>query len=366
MKPELPAHLSCFVRRRGFTLAELLVVMAIIAIVIALIVPALGGSRNAARAGATKQQITQISNACSSFVNDERRTPGHFSAREMGVSENLTMGMSETENVMLDLIGWQKAANTSNEISVGPSATGALKIDYQLIGVPGQGSKQYYVPDKRHYLPQTALSQQMANTPNANAAAEGDPKQLPDVVDEFLNPILIWRQDDTYVTKPSSTNYKFAVTDSGTGQTGAKYYWASNACFLTAPQLGKKQLDQTHPTKGSLLGVNGAATATSVAGFLGGPNAPYRPAANLNAVPTVAMSGRAPIVVHSAGIDGYYLGRQDKGGKLFANGITYGTNFAPDIASAIGPTNQYVDKDGKPTNIDLLADFDDLFSYGGS
>ncbi|MBX3376165.1 MAG: prepilin-type N-terminal cleavage/methylation domain-containing protein [Phycisphaeraceae bacterium] len=366
MKPE--SNKSPKSGRRAFTLAELLVVMAIIAIVIALIVPALGGSRNAARAAATQSLMKDIGNAVSTFSNDNSgQMPGPFTARQMGLSDNVTRGMSMAENVMLGLMGWQRNSSASANIQVGPSSNATIEVDPSLIGVPGAGGRQYFTPDKKYWVAQVAGLGQMAEAPHASV--EGDPAQLPDVVDAWGTPLLMWVQDDTYITKPrtGSSNYEFARLNSGTGANGAKYYWAQNACFLTATATSKRSVNQTDANAGSLLSQPNANTATSMAGVLGNPNAPWRDPANLNAVPTVPLSGRAPFTVQSAGIDGYYLGRRDKGAKQFTGGIvTYGTNFAPNITQPIGPTNQWVDKNGKPTNIDVLAAFDDLFSYGGS
>lgn len=369
MKPELPAHLSRLSGRRGFTLAELLIVMAIIAIVIALIVPALSGSRNAARAAATQSLLKDISNAVSTFSNDNSgQMPGPFTARQMGASDNDPgqRGMSMGENVMLGLMGYQRNGNSSLNIRVGPSSNNEIEVDPELIGVPGAGGKQYFTPDKKFYVAQVAGVGQVAAAPHAST--EGDPQQLRDMVDAWGTPLLFWVQDETYINKPrAGGNYQFSAQNSGTGASlanGAKYYWMQNACFLTAPSTGKRALNQF---TGSLLGQGDATAITSITGMLGNPNAPWRDPGNLNAVPTIPLSGRAPLAVQSAGIDGYYLGRSDRGAKQFGpplpnpnNAVHYQVNFA----SASGVA--YVDRNGKPTNIDVLAGFDDLFSYGGN
>lgn len=366
MQPVLPPSLSRYSPRRAFTLAELLVVMAIIAIVIALIVPALGGSRNAARASATSNLMKQISNAVAVFGNENSgQMPGPFTARQMGMASNETQGMSMAENVMLGLMGWS-SSGSGTPLAVGPSPTTTITVNSDMIGVPGADGKQYFTPDKKYYVPQYAnLSQQVGVAPHTDA--EGQP-QLPDIVDAWGTPLLFWVSDDTYISKPSATNpgnYKFALRNSGTGTTGAKYYWASNSCFLTAQSVGKRALNQF---SGSLLATApGNTSPVSLEGVLGNPNAPWRNPSQPNDVPQLPLSGRSPFMVQSAGIDGYYLGKQDKGAKLFAGGIiTYGTNFAPSGTGQVGPTNQYLDKNGKQTNIDIMSDFDDLWSNSGS
>ncbi len=350
--------------RRAFTLVELLVVMAIIAIVIALVIPAIGRSRKSVQASETKSLLTQLSNATSTFMNDERRTPGFFSEKEMGSLENeTTRGMSEMENIMLDLYGYQPpTTSTTITVNVGPTVAHMLPIDAQLIGVPGSGSKQYFVPNKKQYVIMTPAAQQVGTAPHT--AVDTDPNQLSDVADTWRVPILAWRQDDTFAVRPTvasvgngtSGTYKFGAADSGTK---AKYYWASNACFLKADRAGK--YGSLNQAADSLIGTS-ANGAASLSGILGNPSDPFRDPSNLAATPIVARSSRAPIVYQSAGIDGIYLGKKDPGGKFFNGGaITYSTNFI-----IPGTTTGYVDRDGRPTNHDLLGDFDDIFSQAGN
>jgi prepilin-type N-terminal cleavage/methylation domain-containing protein len=349
---------------RAFTLAELLVVMAIIAVVIALVVPALSGGRNAARKAATDKQIKEIANASAVFARDNNgRMPGYFTPREMGNQENITRGMSQSENVMLELMGFSTGGTT--QVAVGPTSTNTLSLDPTMLGVPGTNGKQYYVPDKKYFVAQYSDTfQQIGSSPHT--AIEGQ-VQLPDVIDAFGQPILIWVEDDTYITKPNTSTgqYRFGAVNSSTP---AKHYWATNACFLTATSLGKKGMDQTSMSSGSMLGVNGPLSAQSLEGALGNPNAAWRPPNNLNDLPNFrALTSRSPFIVQSAGVDGTYFGRKDKGAKQFGAGfIDYRVNFAPNVTLPISATNQYTDKNGKPTNIDVLHDFDDVFGFGGN
>ncbi len=59
-------------RQRGFTLIELLVVFAIIALLIGLLLPALGGARTAARAAACGGRLQQIGVGLSIYIEDHR------------------------------------------------------------------------------------------------------------------------------------------------------------------------------------------------------------------------------------------------------------------------------------------------------
>ena len=58
------------VPRRGFTLVELLVVVAIIALLIGVLLPAIGSARNAARSSAAQSNVRQITLALMTYAND--------------------------------------------------------------------------------------------------------------------------------------------------------------------------------------------------------------------------------------------------------------------------------------------------------
>lgn len=73
---------------RGFTLVELLVVIGIIALLISMLLPALGRARNAARTLSCASHVRQIGTAMHLFATDNRdRFPGRGAYAEGGKSE---------------------------------------------------------------------------------------------------------------------------------------------------------------------------------------------------------------------------------------------------------------------------------------
>lgn len=356
----------------AFTLIELLVVIIIIGVIIAITLPALGLARTAAKKAATDAMMHQINQAVGQFQTDNRRMPGYFSARDVGSSENaMTFGLSAMQNVMLDLSGFQQP--TSGGVMVGPTNATQIQMDPKSLGLPGQGNtKAYWTADIKHLVVQDPASGQVSPTMGNNNA------QIPAVVDEWGDPLLAWVADDAAIAKinPSTTQQginQFAAitTTSNAPPTPSFFYWASNSCYLSANGLGKRGQNQSID---SLIGgTSGNPTGTamdvqnSLAGMLGNANYPWKDPNNPNMPYAVPSVPRAPFILQSAGADGVFVSKNDRGAKQFASPfIDYRLSFAPNVAAAIGANNQWADPNGHPKNIDVMQKFDDLLAVGGN
>jgi type II secretory pathway pseudopilin PulG len=366
-----------------------MVVMIIVAVLISIIVPVLGSVRIAARKSGTAALMTNIMQAAQKFQNDERRLPGIFDPASMGGAENdqPDVGMSATENALLDLTGVEKIpANSASPatgtwITVGPFAGASnpnnYKINIELLG-SGKGTKNYFTPDAKHLAAQEVGVSQVGGL--GNTAAAGVP-QMPDVVDDFGDPLLIWARDDSYIRRAGQPQFKFGSKYSGpVGSTGfptsnAQYYWASNACFLKSTALGRKGRDQTDAVSGSMIGpalTNQADLEKSLTAFLGHPGYPFRPTtAPSTFVADTPASGRGGMIIQSAGADGVYFGMKDRGARQFPIvGTTvvgdYRASFVQDVSQPGGPGTWQVDKNGQQTTHDITSEFDDLLVSGGN
>ena len=371
--------------RRGFSLVELLVVIAIIALIISIVLPVLGGARKAGRKLASQGVLNDIASASSQFKLDHQgRNPGYFSPRAMGSDENATRGMSEMENVMLDLAGQNAIKETAgpNTVEVGPvepdpnGGTQTILVDPSLIGTD-KGA--YFTPSREYYTAQLASTgQQIASIPGHAGSSETD-IQLLDVVDAFGQPVLYWSADD-YTVKEVTQASEFVARDSS-GQP-AMFYWNSNAAFLQATNLGKLGEDMTiapdPDVKSSLIGsgaINDPVTMRSMQALLGSPSAPRsdisgQTVEDLLASPSEASidglyPGRAKgsFIIQSAGIDGVYMSARDRGFSTVAietNNIEYGLDFF------VSPTARVTtDDDNKPTSRDVISEFDEIIVSGG-
>lgn len=106
----------------AFTLIELLVVVAIIALLISILLPALGNARNISREAATKAQLSQISTACENYYSDFGSYPGVFDDKLFTNSSTFT----GSQNLYLTLTrryypgtGTVPANSTATTVTVG-------------------------------------------------------------------------------------------------------------------------------------------------------------------------------------------------------------------------------------------------------
>ncbi|MBA4028720.1 MAG: hypothetical protein C0475_06245 [Planctomyces sp.] len=302
-------------RARAFTIVELLSVFIIIGIVIGILLPVFQGVRQNARRVSSQNLLSTLSNATDRFIADARRAPGLFAPDEMGSNANLSQGLTNMGNVLLDLTGGitlrQAGTLSSCEdaggvdvIGVGPRS-GLLRNVAQSelgrgSGTSGSARTLYFSPDDGSLVRFCQQTQKDSDSP-ANRA-------LPDLVDTFGNPVIAWVRD------PRATDadpFAARVSDGGV----ARFYWAGNAPHLRAQSLGRSQQDQTVL---SMLRDSAAAGQTdqslieTLAGLLGNPAFPSNTRVNNRQVPAL---DRGSLVYHSAGADGVFLNRDDRGGR---------------------------------------------------
>lgn len=327
-------HRSLSASRRGFSITELLVVIFVIALIIAITVPALSSARASAKRTETSQLLSTLASGVAQFRLDENRQPGYFSVQDMGHSENATEGFSGMQNIMLEMLGGIVPDNTpagANIISVGPRSGNAskVKVDRNQINLaqPGGrklywaslGSKVFERADENGLPVDISTVRRLGFTPG-NASPTGN-QQIREIVDAFGSPVLAWAADDSIRTPVTSVD-DFARIDSDSQPIRSRYYWNSNAAFLAnGVQVGVQAKLQYEAPPGSGIirsMISQQRTAVdrqrTLTGLLGNPGSPLNPtdATITNILPSAPL---ASVTFHAAGRDAYYLGIANAGAK---------------------------------------------------
>lgn len=357
-------------KQRAFSLIELLVVIAIIGLVIALVIPAVGKVREAARTTETRTLVSQIHQAASAFQIDNRRVPGVFSAVEMGGADNAATGFSGMQNAMLDLAGGVvdrapgAVRQAENEIVVGPYAQAAknVVVDLDLIG----SGKGYFAPTGKFYQSQSGVGSRIGGTPGGTTEHE----RLPEVVDRNGQPVLFWAMNDQASGDVQTIDDVVAL--SSAAAVPARCYWNQNAAFLSqeATAVGTLRVDQGGTNGRSMLGEYNNRRLDSMMAIMGNPNAPLASTitgqtAQLDQVLPAQMRGS--FVVHAAGKDGVYFSKSDSASRLILDSgsaapwIAYGEAF---YAPSGGTSGTRRTGTGSSSSVDIGSAFDDIIQAG--
>ena len=364
--------------RRGFSLVELLTVIFIIALLIAILLPALGAVRSSGRQASTTALLSGLNQAAGQFELDNQRQPGYFDAETLGSANNFTLGagvgLTYMENALLSLSG-QDAISVTDPgqpgwIQVNPTGDidNAIWVKPDLIGASADA---YFLPSAENLGFMSANQQ----TGNLNAQSVGQSTGLPDLIDPFGQPVLAWIENESGPRNIRTAN-QFATLDSQNDS--ARFYWAANGSLLSSTQLGEQGQDMTLApvpgqvgsligqgafNSGGLAGIEGVMNA--LLGHPGYPDEAFLAAGDYTSIyPT---RGRGAFIAHSAGADGIYLGAADSrlsrvvpGGALGggAFNITYGVNFFS--STSAGGADRRTGDNNQPETIDFLDGFDDV------
>jgi prepilin-type N-terminal cleavage/methylation domain-containing protein len=377
-------------RRRAFTLVELLAVIGIIALLLAILLPALAGARTAAKRTATEALMREVLSASQSFQSTNGRPPGFFSATDVGGRTNRQdRGFTAMENMILDLAGGVVPPNDARAsespeadnslIRVGPFATADENVLVDVADIGAQDGPGYLSLPQSELRPIAGQFSPIDETDWYNDRGE-IVKGMPDVVDSFGQPILAWVQDPAAPLNPPASaganpydyfaQEEFVPSDNNR----APFYWASNAGYLTSGVAYSASPDDTKPwtfglgeapngvnqTQRSMLGeidIDEQQRIASLAGILGSPAFPVERESATD--PWRPARPRGSLVLTSAGADSIYFRRPiESAGPNSAGGGDADLNVV-----GYAPTGQQAFVDSKVVR--TVDDADDIIQSSG-
>ena len=244
--------------RRGFTLIEILVVVGIIALLVGILLPALGKVQERARMTQTMGLMQEFAKACDAFQQEFGRYPGLVPEEILANDPQI----SGTENAMLELMGGGVRKNDVDNSTYTNTTTGfgapgwvplvftpqnqppfEVKINVGKIGDgPFINGKQYppFFAPKANDLRPTA-GQVIGTSRTAELATSTT--RIPDLMDSWGNPIIFLRAARN-VGPLAGTNLdraQFIVLNDG----GTKY--GAMDPYLGSDNLGDSSLPQKKP-----------------------------------------------------------------------------------------------------------------------
>ena len=125
-------------RRRGFTIAELIIVMMIIVLLVAILLPALSSARARARKVAKQSQLASLAAATESYVMAFSSSPGYLADNQFLPNGNFQK-FSGVENFVVSMLG---GFSSSGSFTI-PGTTAKIDPDQVGIGPATASGKRY-------------------------------------------------------------------------------------------------------------------------------------------------------------------------------------------------------------------------------
>jgi len=207
---------------RGFTLAELLIVMIIIILLIGILLPALASVRARSKKLAARAQLTAISSACETYATTFGAYPGYFSEAELNSTSIFLYRdyLTSNENMVLSLLG--RVGGTGWTINAGRTPNPTVNVTEVGTGPRTAAGKTYGA----FYSPKA----DELGVVTGGKFAGCDSNNFPELIDPTTDqPILYWR-----VARNGNAPVGVAASD------GKYHSLAGNLHYLNGDSVGRE------------------------------------------------------------------------------------------------------------------------------
>jgi prepilin-type N-terminal cleavage/methylation domain-containing protein len=234
-------------RGGGFTLAELLIVIGIIAVLVAILIPVVSKVRLAAKTTETQALLQKINNAITNYFNDFHAYPGmhtnaNFNPATPGKPPRVADRLTQSEDLVLSLLGALKFTTTPPvsfpnhvEFSLPELGKGPLTLNPRQLGRKNayMTLKDSEVTPPPMIPPGTADQRVLAHTDSQPWMAEVG--KLDSVVPEFMDqynnprPIIYVRCNPAVPKRPGNAHILGAK---GSFNVNNAYNWDSFGVYI--------------------------------------------------------------------------------------------------------------------------------------